>query len=247
MKKMNLLRISQAFTFLLAVTILTGCTASYHQQARVSLDRSKFSNSGPSFDDETDLQTTGENAAYIISESFTFGGGGGKQSRPVDDQYNFHIPGADNENNYFSERERKDFFTLSEGLEFIGKGNKEKFEGSKLTTSIYYLKLPVLLNYNYKIGANGSYLHGGMGPYAAAALFGHYKSDAGKTTLHFGSGDDKDFKRMDYGLAFNAGYVFLKKWDVSLGYDLGLRNLLNSDVDKQRNRTISFNIGYIFK
>ena len=140
------------------------------------------------------------------------------------------------------------YWSLSEGLEFVSKGTKtDAGAGGSETDDLYYLELPVLLNYNMKV--NGDHeLSFGAGPYAAAGLFANYSSTfQGQTqsgTLKFGS--NADFPRMDYGLQFKAGYMVCPKVSVGLNFDLGLRNI-GDPVDKAYNTSLGFNVGYRIK
>lgn len=224
-----------------------------HEEAVASLDDSRFHNTGPSFSDYRPTGEVGENIGYLVSEAFVTGMGNNSRISGLSNQmYNHPNPwsgnASDRENYYFASPSKGNYLSLSEGLQFVGKGGGEKFNGDKSTTSIYYLKLPVMINYNFNV-AGDNYVHAGLGPYAAAALFGHIKTGSEKVSLHFGNDEQSDdFKRMDYGLTIGAGYTFLKNWDVSLGYDLGLRNVFpGNEDDKSRTRSFSLNIGYIFK
>ncbi len=230
---------------------LSGCDA-LHQEAKLSVDRSTLHNTGPSFSQYRPTGTAGENVGYLVGEAFATSMGKNSREPDLNNQtYNHRISGNGNTHdheNYFASPSRGNYLSLTEELVFVGKGGGEKIDNTKATTSIYYLKLPVMINYNINV-AGDNYVHAGLGPYAAAALFGHIKTGSEKVSLHFGNDEQTDdFKRMDYGLTIGAGYTFLKNWDVSLGYDLGLRNVFpGNEDDKSRTRSFSLNIGYIFK
>ena len=139
------------------------------------------------------------------------------------------------------------YFTLSEGLELVGKGFKTTDQAGTESDALYYLELPVLVNYNMKV--NGDHeLRFGLGPYAAAALFGHYSGNFGgmHTSGSLKFGPTADYNRMDYGLVLNAGYMICPKVSLSLNYDLGLRNIYSPE-DKIFNRSVGLSLGYRIK
>ncbi|HVW15682.1 MAG TPA: porin family protein [Mucilaginibacter sp.] len=234
--------------------LLTGCDV-LHQQAVVSFDESHNY-----FDGKSVMTIKGEHASenfgYIASEGISMGIGSsgssnnqfdqadptGLNSGPSDGSYNF-LPMPMSKPAELPDN----FFTVSEEIEFIGKGYKETDEGGTTNNSLYYLEIPVMINYNHKVQGD-SYFHGGLGIYAAAGLFGHYsgtyQGQSMSGSLKFGS--NADFDRMDYGLIINAGYNITKKIDVFLSYDLGLKNIYSPD-DKLFNRTAAINLGYRFK
>ena len=242
-----------------SIGLFTGCVIrSAHQQAEASLDLSKHRSSGVS-PDKNDPEV-GWNVGYLMIEEFEFGIGGnyvghkefdqadpaseGTAGGPSDGQrtpnYNFiHPRPAVSPDNYF---------TLSEEIEFINKPNKiDAGGGDSETDQLYYLEVPILLNYNLKVNG-GNNLYFGLGPYAAVGLFAHYSSSfEGQTqsgSLKFGS--NADFPRMDYGLQAKAGYMITPKISLALTWDLGLRNLGDSE-DKAYNNCFGFNVGYRFK
>jgi hypothetical protein len=145
----------------------------------------------------------------------------------------------------------KSSLQLSEGLSYVAKGGKEKDGTVTTITRLNYFEVPVLINYFGSIGNTKNAYHVGVGPWAAYALSGKFKS-TGQNPIGVKFGSSGDFARLDYGVGFKAGVSFSKKWDVSLGYDLGMRNLLathgvNNDGDKAKTKNLSLSVGYWFK
>ena len=55
------------------------------------------------------------------------------------------------------------------------------------------------------------------------------------------------FKRSDLGLHFGVNVTFRKHYNVSLGYDLGLLNILkDADEVKAKNGSFFVSLGYNF-
>ncbi|MBS1502054.1 MAG: PorT family protein [Bacteroidetes bacterium] len=257
--KNNLLLIATLSSFGL---LCSGCleVRDMHHDAVVSVDRATGHYTGDSprrFDN-----TTGENVGWLMSEAFTTGTGTGSfGSSPKFDQpdplgetpaggpsdgrrqgdYSFTpAPVAVPANAYFS---------LSEELELVAKGFSvapTNGVGSE-ADHLYYLEIPVLVNYNMKLDG-GHELRFGLGPYVAAALFGHYSGNYGGTqssgSLTFGS--EGDYARTDYGVVLNAGFMITPKISVALNYDWGLRNIY-APGDNTYNRSIGLNLGYRIK
>ncbi len=58
---------------------------------------------------------------------------------------------------------------------------------------------------------------------------------------------DTDFKKMDLGLQFLAGFRLGKKLGFHFKYDLGLTNIQNTEGDPTiKTRSLSFNASWIF-
>jgi len=247
---------------ILLAQLLSGCVIrSVHQQAQASIDAAKDRYNGVS--PVTNDPELSWNIAYIMLEEFQFGMAGNSGGQYKYNGFDQPDPLRDNPaggpsdglraRNYSFMGPRAaapppNYWSLSESLEFVGKGNKtDAGAGGSETDHLYYLELPVLLNYNMKV--NGDHeLSFGAGPYAAAGLFANYSSTfQGQTqsgTLKFGS--NADFPRMDYGLQFKAGYMVCPKVSVGLNFDLGLRNI-GDPVDKAYNTSLGFNVGYRIK
>jgi len=144
-------------------------------------------------------------------------------------------------------------FSVQPGLALSGKGYKisESDEGFsvKETTNIMYLEIPV--NAVYKI----SNFYVGAGPYAAFAISGKDKwtvsgdgeSESDDEKLTFGSGDDADYKRGDFGVNILAGYQLNSGINIGINYGLGLSNIIPGSADyKTKNRVFSVSVGFLF-
>jgi len=240
------------------ILLFSGCIIrDAHQNAQASIDANKNRSSGVSpIKNDPDI---GWNVGYIMIEEFQFGMGGnfvGHKEFDQPDPLGSDAAGGPSDgrhtSNYSFMRPRPaatpaNFWSLSEELEFIAKGNKiDAGGGDSENDHLYYLELPVLLNYNMKVNG-GNNLSFGLGPYVATGLFAHYTASfQGETqsgSLKFGSAG---VPRMDYGVQFKAGYQVCPKVTLSLNYDLGLRNI-GDDADKSYNNSFGLCVGYRIK
>lgn len=112
-----------------------------------------------------------------------------------------------------------------------------------------YIQLNVPFMYRGWINRDIDFTIGG-GPYAAllanAAIRTHYRT--GDQDLAEGSiGSDRfnDFKPLDAGLRFGAGFRF-DQVNISMAYDLGLADIAPQGNTEIRNRTFSVNMGFMF-
>ncbi len=136
-----------------------------------------------------------------------------------------------------------------QGLDYLIRSNS--------TANIIYLELPV--NAFYKTD-DGFYF--GAGPYAAYAIAGQLRSEGTNKTgglpvlivyedrnIKFGTDEDKDdFKAVDFGLNFSAGYQLKMGINIGINYGLGLTNLTpkGTAANKQSNGVTSFSAGFMF-
>ena len=87
----------------------------------------------------------------------------------------------------------------------------------------------------------------GFGIHGKAKFKGE-KADLFKSTdLGDGAEEEAMFKRSDLGLRFGVNVTFRKHYNVSLGYDLGLLNILkDADEVKAKNGSFFVSLGYNF-
>jgi hypothetical protein len=139
-----------------------------------------------------------------------------------------------------------DKFTIQPGLNFTQKGGKESEEGFTANTTLNYLEIPVNALYNIEAGSGKLFV--GAGPTISYALSGKTKSSGGgesvTTDVKFGSNED-EYKPLELGLNFVAGYSLSNGLLISLNYNLG-SNLSNVDGFKENNRYFGIRIGYTF-
>lgn len=146
------------------------------------------------------------------------------------------------------------YFSIQPGLSLQNKGGKRTIsEGSssgEFKQSIMSLDIPVNLVAKLPTGESGNFFVG-AGPYVGFGLSGKNKVKGnignwgaeGETDVKFGSGNDDQLKRTDFGINFLAGYQLTNGFQINAGYGLGLTNLApNSGSIK--NRVWSVGIGF---
>jgi hypothetical protein len=133
-------------------------------------------------------------------------------------------------------------------LNFVQKGGTLKADGMKDKLIINYLELP--LNFVYKASITGGKLFLGAGPSLNAGISGKDKweveGSSGSDKVKFGK--DKDFKRFDASVNFIAGYLARSGMMVTLNYNSGLSNSVDSGDSEGEfyNRYFGLRIGYMF-
>jgi hypothetical protein len=128
---------------------------------------------------------------------------------------------------------------------YVSKRSSQNFTGGKTTTRLGYLNVPLYLAYR-TAPVKGSNFFGGIGPYFAYGLGGKFINKSnGRTDETPAFGSNGGFGRFDMGLGLTAGYKTSSSFSISLGYQLGLKNIeSNAGGDKTKNRSFSLNFGY---
>ena len=153
--------------------------------------------------------------------------------------------------------------SLETGMLFASKGYKSEYEESfpewneeysaEETVSLLYVDIPITAKALFNVGDIDIFLT--AGPYVGIGITGTYKAewkdtwnghtDSGsiEEDIEWGSGDDDDLKRLDFGLLVGAGVEF-GSLTVGAAYGMGLANISPHDVVDINNKTISITLGY---
>jgi hypothetical protein len=137
-------------------------------------------------------------------------------------------------------------FVFQPGLNFTQKGSKISSGGVTATQTLNYIELP--LNFLYKAPAGSGSFFGGIGPVLGYGISGKTESGGESEDVHFGSSDNDDYKPFEFSGNILAGYEFSNGFLVSVNYNHGLSNIVNSggsDVTG-KNSYIGIRIGYKF-
>lgn len=126
-------------------------------------------------------------------------------------------------------------FYFNAGLMLSLKGCTVDFISKSSRLNPFYLDIPVHVGYKYSVTDNIG-IFADFGPYFSFGLFGKTEGES-----VFG---DEGLKRFDAGLGLRGGVEFNKKFNVSLGYDWGLVDVVDSGNLKNRNFMVS--LGYKF-
>ena len=166
---------------------------------------------------------------------------------------NFHITG-------YADVPVSAAFSVQPGISLQGKGGKTSFSNGEWKDNSMYIEVPVNLVGKLPLGATGTNLYLGAGPYAAFAISGERELEGsipgiefeGKRDLEFGNDSGDDLKGIDFGVNFLGGVQLNNGINLGAGYGLGLTDLRpNSDSEdnsngKVTNRVWTFSIGYSF-
>lgn len=146
-------------------------------------------------------------------------------------------------------------FNFRPELEFVQKGARLTSDIISYTVpgryTINYLRLPLNVTYNYKLGSGK--IFAGLGPELGYGFGGKGKGDNGQTVKLKMDGKDISttsselhLKPVDFGLSFIAGYKMKNGLFLTGSYFLGLADI---DPDKDftwKNHGFTINIGYFF-
>lgn len=144
-----------------------------------------------------------------------------------------------------------EFLSFESGLLFTTKGYKYEYkEGFNLKVKLHYLDIPLTLKASRDLW-KGFKIFGTAGPYVGIGLSGKAKGTiegvSYEDNITWGSSDEDDLKRFEWGLTFGGG-VEINSIIIGISYDLGLSNIsANQDNGTiAKNKVLKFSIGYIF-
>lgn len=156
-----------------------------------------------------------------------------------------------------SELELSDNFVLRPELLFSRKGTDFSAVLPGVVTFNYkdklsYLTLPVTLAFKADVGPGKLVL--GAGPYAGLLLAGRREGSgtvlgfggSGSGDLAIGNRESDDYKPLDAGVNFQAGYEFTDQIFFTANYGLGLVDVQSNGDDNnyRRNRTLELGLGF---
>ena len=140
-------------------------------------------------------------------------------------------------------------FSFQPTVQYTQKGTTvSKSNDDKTYIGLRYAELLLNFVYNGK-GANG-HVFAGLGPALAlpvpSARVVKTGESKAETSLVFGDEPIADYKSLDYGVHFLAGYQFRKGCFISLNYTLGMRNILPGDpTDELKNGSLALKLGIL--
>ena len=149
---------------------------------------------------------------------------------------------------------------LELGLSLSSKGWKSKgyYDATTQETKTwkgtpYYLEIPLHLGYKVSVGENIKFL-GSVGPYVGLGVFGkstyrvESKNKVMKTTTSDNLFKDKLQERFDWGVGVNLGVEIHNHYQLSLGYNLGLKNIYKKEKGQgdSKNRVLNVSFAYLF-
>ena len=112
----------------------------------------------------------------------------------------------------------------------------EGYKTDSISYSPFFINIPVHAGYKYEID-NPFAMFIECGPYFGIGAFG---KAAGKNVFS----DEVGYNRFNFGVGFRGGFVFYRKYSVSLGGDFGFLKMNKDSRSKPRN--IYLSLGYKF-
>ncbi len=139
-------------------------------------------------------------------------------------------------------------YSFETGLLLSAKGFKMSEGDFESKMDLTYLDIPLTAKATFDVGSVKVF--GLFGPYVGVGLSGKFKQTFDGETetedVNWGSDDDSDMKRIDFGLTAGAG-IEIKAFQIGLNYSLGLANLNpESDDMTLKNRVLGISVAYRF-
>lgn len=129
------------------------------------------------------------------------------------------------------------------GLFYTEKGGKKNLDtGKKMTYSLNYLEVPLVVKYKYNVDPHFS-IQPQVGGYLACGVGGKIKNFEEREAENSFSKDN--FQRFDGGIRIGCGMAY-DMFYCDLTYDIGLANICHDTFDKSRNGGLQLNFGVNF-
>ncbi len=149
-----------------------------------------------------------------------------------------------------------EILSFETGLILSSKGFKSSFNlmgyESKSSFNPLYLDIPLTAKASHTL--NDIRIYGLLGPYIGFGVGGKGKekitvdgeTEKSSEKINWGSDEEDDFRRMDYGLVIGVGAEY-QSFLFTIAYNMGLANLTKDNFEgaKTRNQAISFSVGYL--
>jgi len=143
-------------------------------------------------------------------------------------------------------------FWLQSGLGIAGKGSVLHDGALTTTTHLTYLDLPLNIMRKFTFTDIGKF-YIGAGGYVANGISGsfYYQTPSSSSTDFVRYGNEDDFRRIDFGLNFLAGFELKNKLTFDVKYSRGLNNIASDPQEDTgiidiRNRVFTLGLGYLF-
>lgn len=186
--------------------------------------------------------------AGVNLAKYSFGNDDGDNSS-TDHATNFHVTG-------YLDLPVGGMFSVQPGLSLQGKGAEFSDDDvTEVKDNTMWIELPVNLVGKIPIGATGTSIFLGAGPYASYGISGE-REVTNKVTdtqteadLEFGDESGDNLKALDFGVNFLGGVQLNNGFNIGAGYGLGLTDLRPSGSGGNgqiNNRVISFSVGFAF-
>ena len=109
---------------------------------------------------------------------------------------------------------------------FAGESDSDEVAGVKTNASFteHYLDVPVNVKYSYEIIPTTLKAYAFAGPVFSLGLASNLKAGAGDTSVKTNNYKDTEYGRFDIKFGLGAGVTLAEKFNVKLGYNIGMLN-----------------------
>ena len=123
---------------------------------------------------------------------------------------------------------------------FAGETESEQMPGLTTRASLteHYLDIPVNVKYSYDIMPSTLKAYAFAGPVFSCGLASSLKVKANDSSVKTNNYKDTEYGRFDIKLGLGAGVTLMEKFDVKLGYNIGLLNRYTGEqIDNFKSKT----------
>ncbi len=109
---------------------------------------------------------------------------------------------------------------------FAGESDSEEVAGVKTKTSLseHYIDVPVNVKYSYEIKPDAFKVYAFAGPVFSLGLASNLKAGVGDSSVKTDNYKDSEYGRFDLKFGLGAGVTLAQKFNVKLGYNIGMLN-----------------------
>ena len=129
---------------------------------------------------------------------------------------------------------------LETGVALMQKGCKCEMGIASMKTNLWYMEIPIALNYKFALD-EGLTLYPSAGFYYALGIGGKIKADTKEDAF----GGESGLKRADLGLRLGCTIDY-NRYQAAIGYSIGMLDYADKESPEMKNRTFFISVGYRF-
>jgi hypothetical protein len=131
---------------------------------------------------------------------------------------------------------------------FAGESDSDEVAGVKAKESFteHYLDVPVNVKYSYEIKQDAFKIYAFAGPVFSLGLASNLKAGVGDSSVKTDNYKDSEYGRFDLKFGLGAGVTLAQKFNVKLGYNIGMLNRYTGDNYKMHTGAFYVGVGYNF-
>lgn len=158
-----------------------------------------------------------------------------KAGYSTDSKAGFHVAGV-----YEHRLSKSSPLYLETGVTLTQKGYKHKNPMMTEKLNLWYMEIPIALNYKFAIDEQLT-IYPSAGFYYALGIGGKKKA----TTKHNAFGSESGLKRADLGLRLGCTIDY-NRYQATVGYSIGMLDYADKESPEMKNRTFFISVGYRF-